>query len=174
MAEGGMINEEVSMHDAEEDHAEHPHEPMDDMEMAPAESDYMEEHDAAQYAEGGEISPEDEEEMEHHASIAAAIMAKRKKFARGGEILSEDSMEVSDDDQADLSRNAEEDANMEDKASFDALRKENYSESEGLRKADHPMDSNEHEPAHDEEDVNDRSIVSSIRRKMKSKSPITR
>jgi hypothetical protein len=126
--------------------------------------------------------PNEEEEMEHGASVAAAIMAKRKKYARGGEILkdskspnSDAAMETHEDaDQADLSRNADEDQNLEDKASFDALRKENYSESEGLRHMDSPMDSNEHEPMHEEEDINDRDVVSAIRRKMKIKSAITR
>lgn len=166
MAEGGMINDDVSMRMSEEDGAEHPAGlESDNDEISPPQDEYM----ASRFAEGGEVS---EEEVEHAASIAAAIMARRK-FARGGEILSEDSMEVSDDDQADLSRNAEEDANMEDKASFDALRKENYSEKSALSDASSPSDSNEHSPEHDEEDVDDRSVVSAIRRKMK-KSPITR
>lgn len=170
MAEGGMINKAVSMRDAEEDMDEHPAGEMSDNDqMKPSDEEIMANH----FAEGGEIDAEDEMAIDHAASIAAAIMAKRR-YARGGEILSEDSMESDDSDQADLSRNAEEDANMEDKASFDALRKENYSESDALEAADHPMDSNEHSPEHDEEDVNDRSIVSMIRRKMKAKSPISR
>jgi len=166
-AKGGMINEEVSFHDSEED--EDPDmSPIRESYNSPAEDEFMAEH----FAEGGEVSPEDEEEIEHAASIAAAIMARRK-MARGGEILSEDSMESDDSDMVDLDRNAEEDANMEDKASFDALRKENYSESSALRKSQ-PIDSNEHSPEHDEEDVDDRSMVDAIRRKMKAKSPISR
>ena len=123
-----------------------------------------------------EDQPYSEEEIEHAASIAAAIMAKRRQMARGGEILSEDSMESTDDDQADLSRNAEEDANMEDKASFDALRKENYSESDGLDALDQPHDSNLTGDSEEEDSENDRdrSIVSAIRKKMKSRSPMTR
>lgn len=165
MFEGGAVSQEAS----EENHAEHPYEPKDDMEEAPPESEYMADH----FARGGEVDPEEEMAIDHAASIAAAIMAKRK-FARGGAILSEDSMESDDSDMADLSRNAEEDANMEDKASFDALRKENYSESDALEESSHPEDSNLHSPEHDEIDVHDRSIVSAIRRKMKSKSPISR
>lgn len=133
------------------------------------------------YAEGGEAHefddiPLDEEEIEHAASIAAAIMAKHRKMARGGAILSEDSMETTDDDQADLSRNADEDANMEDKASFDALRKENYSETPGLNQLDNPTDSAQHGDSREdeEENIHDKDIVSAIRRKMRIKSVISR
>lgn len=167
MADGGMINEAESMRDAEED--EDPEiSPIRESYDSPAKDEFMADH----FADGGEVGVS-EQELEHAASIAGAIMARRK-FARGGEILSEDSMESDDSDQADLSRNAEEDANMEDKASFDALRKENYSESDALEESTHPEDSNIHEPEHDEEDVDDRSVVGAIRRKMKSKSPISR
>lgn len=166
MAEGGMINDDVSMHESEEDGEEHPAGlESDNDEMAPAKDEYM----ASRFADGGEVQ---EEEIEHAASIAAAIMARRK-FARGGAILSEDSMETSDDDQADLSRNAEEDANMEDKASFDALRKENYSESPALRQANNPKDAAMHGDEEEMESHDKHDMVSSIRRKMK-KSPITR
>lgn len=126
------------------------------------------------YADGGMI--DNEEELEHAASIAAAIMMKmRKKMAEGGEVNGRDSIYAHpEEDQADLSRNAEEDANMEDQSSFDALRKESYSESEGLEALDQPHDSNLRSPEHDEEDVDDASIVSAIRAKMKRKSPISR
>jgi hypothetical protein len=168
MAEGGRINEVVSIKDADEDMEPAVHDPMDsEMSDEHAMDDHMQ-----MLAEGGSAS--DEDEMEHAASIAAAIMAKRKMMARGGAILSEDSMESDDSDQADLSRNAEEDANMEDKASFDALRKETYSESDTLSKMDQPEDSNEHSPEHGKEDVDDADIVSAIRRKMRMKSAITR
>lgn len=123
------------------------------------------------FAEGGSV--EHERDIMEAASLAAAIMARRK-MARGGEILSEDSMETSSSEMSDLNRNAEEDANMEDKASFDALRKENYSESSALDEANHPEDSNMIEPEHEEMDVHDDSIVSAIRNKMKKKSPIAR
>lgn len=144
--------------------------------QGPAVPDMEREHNNGRrpYAEGGSIH--EEEEMEHAASLAAAIMSKRKKFARGGAILSENSMESDDSDQADISRNAEEDANMEDKASFDALRKENYSESEGLEHMDSPMDSGQHgdEREDNEENINDSDIVAAIRRKSKIKSAISR
>lgn len=164
----------------EEDRVEHPHEPMDDMEMRPSEEEYM----AGRFAEGGmahemDDQPEDEEMLEHDASVAAAVMARRKKMARGGEILedspdilSHDSIYSDDSSQADLSRNADEDANEEDQLSFDALRKENYSESDALM--DQPEDSNEHSPEHEEMDVNDRSLVDRVRSRMKAKSAITK
>lgn len=120
------------------------------------------------YATGGEV----EREIEEAASLAAAIMTKRRKMAEGGEISSHDSIYSDDSSQADISRNADEDANEEDQLSFNALRKENYSESEGLEQLDQPMNSNE--MGHELEDENDQSITGSIRRKMKTKSPITR
>jgi hypothetical protein len=143
------------------------------------------------YADGGMV--DNEEEIEHAASIAAAIMMKMRmdredgmsgskdmdsaeNYADGGYINGEDSIYSDDSDQADLSRNAEEDKNMEDQSSFDALRKENYSESEGLAKLDSPRDSAQHgDPREDqEENVDDASIVDAIRRKMRIKSAISR
>lgn len=126
--------------------------------------------DTAMYAEGGEI---EDQAIEHAASIAAAIMAKRRKMAEGGEIHSHGSMDTHEDaDQADLSRNADEDANEEDQASFDALRKENYSETDGLEALDQPTDSNTH--GHEADDEHDKSISAKIRSKMRKRSAITR
>lgn len=172
-AKGGMINKAVSMSSAEEDRVEHPAGLEEDNDqMAPSESEIMADH----FAEGGEVDNEDE--IEHAASIAAAIMAKRRKMmmAEGGEILSHGSMDSDDSDQADLSRNADEDANEEDQASFSALRKENYSESAGLDLLDSPRDSAQHGDMREdnEENIYDSDIVSAIRRKMKMKSAITR
>lgn len=180
MADGGMINEEVSMHDAEEDEVEHPaHLEEDDDQMKPSEDEYMSGHFAkggmiddemdatasnpasrldAGYgkvimkADGGEISPEDEQMDELHSSIASAIMAKRRKMAEGGEV--------------DLSINADEEPNHEDQESFEALKKENYSESAGLEKLDQPSDSNLH---HVMLDSDEHDMISAIRRKMKSR-----
>ncbi len=135
------------------------------------------------YAQGGEVNehmemmdqPEPEEEQEHDSSIAAAIMRKRR-MAHGGEIHSHGSMDSDDSDMADLSRNADEDANEEDQASFDALRKENYSETPGLSQLNQPHESNEHNDPREEheENIHDRSTVGMIRAKMRKKSPITR
>lgn len=163
--------------DMEEPHSEH-----DEMYHDNMHDDSTEDSDTmGRSASGGMDQPEDEAEEMHAASLAAAVMARRKKMARGGEIihdseepLSHGSMDSDDSDMADLSRNAEEDANEEDQASFDALRKENYSDSEGLRHMDSPEDSNEHEPEHEEMDIHDRSVVGQIRSKMRKKSAITR
>lgn len=151
------------------------------------------------YAQGGEISihhdmddePQDEADIMHEASLATAIMADRNRkakqysdsdvddemyMAEGGDIHSHGSMDSDDSDQADLSRNADEDANEEDQASFDALRKENYSESEGLRQLTNPTDSTMMDDPREDEEENDhdRSIVGQIRKKMRVRSPITR
>lgn len=147
----------------------------DDMDMNPAHGKYS--------ADDSEDQPDDES-IEHDASVAGEIMAKRRKYSRGGEIMEEsepnlsaDSMEThEDEDQVDLSRNADEDQNMEDQASFDALKKENYSESDGLKKLNQPDDSNlkGDDEESDSENEHDGSLVDQIRRKMKQRSPISR
>lgn len=118
-------------------------------------------------AEGGvarEMPIHLDEDEEHPESVADGVMRKRKnnankehpaigetdslfdfpkKMADGGEaIRSKDSIYSDDSSQADVSRNADEDANMEDQSSFNSLRKENYSDSEGLAQMDSPRGSN--------------------------------
>jgi len=143
-------------------------------------------------ANGGEIghSPDDSEDQpmdeadeEHHNSIAAAIMARRDRLhaeidsgahdldsavrmAEGG-ILSHDSIYSDDSDQADLSRNHDEDANEEDQLSFNALRKENYNSSN--LDVENPSDSGEMGDSEESDSENRHDMISSIRRKMKSK-----
>ncbi len=217
-AKGGKINEVEPMHLAEADEVEHPEGLEEDNdEMAPSEEVIMADH----FARGGmahdmDDQPEPEEEIEHHDSIAAAIMAKRDRlhamidsgaadmdhaaeakmasggtvesgspdmnYADGGEVMgkkdglftfprekkessikSRDSIHSDDSNMADLSRNADEDANEEDQLSFNALRKENYSESEGLRQLNNPEDSAEHG---DDIDSDKHDMVSAIRSKM--------
>lgn len=154
-AKGGEINNEVSMQDAEMDNDQHPAGLESDSDMM-GDSHAMDDH-MQMLAEGGEL------EEDHADSICAAIMAKRAKMADGG-ILSHDSIYADDSSQVDLKRNAQEDANEEDQTSFNALRKENYSESEGLDQLDQPMDSNEHGHELSDEDAHD--MVSRIRSKM--------
>lgn len=175
-------------------------------------------------AEGGEVSPPSEEEIDHAASIAAGIMAKRRMMAEGGDIFSgkqrndfetgvhktahsidpergrsvaginaeghyetgsninkraarKEHRKVLNESQnmpkpklyaeggaVDLSENADEEPNHADEYNFEALKKENYSESEGLDALDSPDDSNEHdvEIEHDHHDM-----VSAIKAKMK-------
>jgi hypothetical protein len=93
----------------------------------------------------------------------------KRRYARGGEILSEDSMESDDSDEADMARNAEEDQNLEDQASFNALEKENYSESEGLEELTYDTSKS----IGSDIDADEHDMVSSIRRKIK-RSPTSR
>ena len=90
------------------------------------------------------------------------MAAKRKPSA----IRSHDSIYSDDSDQADLSRNADEDANEEDQTSFNALRKENYSESAGLKQLDSPRDSAQHGDDEEEDSENKHDMISAIRSKM--------
>jgi len=103
------------------------------------------------HAEGGML---DEEEMdERHNSLAAAIMARkrRKMMAEGGQV--------------DLEKNnAEESPNEYYRQNEHEALKENYDQD--LWHADDPMDSNEHG---DNLDEDEHDMVSSIRRKMKSR-----
>lgn len=171
-AKGGHVQFDDAM--SNEDH---------EMELNPA-------HDKHS-PDDSEDQPEDEADMEHEDSIAAAIMSKKERsrqysdsdedrmvmMALGGEILqdskdihSHGSMDTHEDaDQVDLSRNADEDANEEDQASFDALRKENYNESDGLRKLDQPRDSNLKGDDEESESENKRDRVSRIMSKMNAK-----
>jgi hypothetical protein len=162
------------------------------------EDDYNPAHDEHS-PDDSEDQPQPEEDEEHHASITAAIMAKRARMhaeiasgahdedmaaehddnmmAEGGEILEDDadihskgSWDTHEDaDQADLSRNADEDANEEDQMSFGALRKENYSESAGLAKMGSPRDSNETGDEEESSSENKRDMISAIRSKMSKK-----
>ena len=104
----------------------------------------------AMMARGGKVSPEDEIEDEHHASIAAAIMAKRKKMADGGEV--------------DLKWNGAEHLNKEDELSFNAARK-NRIMGDDIDEMDQPMDSNE--DARKPHDDDEHDMIGKIRAKMK-------
>lgn len=143
MAEGGPTDYDKETKDMEDeiDHDEDPSVEQEDVSPDLA------------MAEGGEV------ENEAHASLASAIMAKRR-MAEGGMV--------------DLDINAEEQPNNEDDMSFNALKKENYSEQNALDEATDPMDSNMDEPKHDPVDVHARGLVDAIRAKMKKKSPISK
>jgi len=90
------------------------------------------------YAQGGSVSDQ--------------IMRRKKMYAEGGEV--------------DLSENADEEPNHEDDLSFNALKKENYSETPGLDDLDYDTDRS---VGHDlpDEDENSGSIADRIRRKAK-------
>jgi hypothetical protein len=108
-----------------------------------------EDDDATMMAEGGEVE-------EHYASIADAILAKKRRAsAQNG--------------RADVSLNAVEEPNNLDDDNYDALRKENYSESAGLDQLNSPEDSNTHGRTLSDEDEHGESLVDSIRRKRKNR-----
>lgn len=164
MAKGGMINEEISMHEAEEDKVEHPtHLEEDDDQMKPSEDEIMSGH----FARGGEVSPEDELEEERHNSIAAAIMAKRDRMHAmidSGAMDEDDAVHgYADGGEVDLSINHDEQPNNEDQMSFEALKKENYNSS-NLDKSQ-PRDSNLIGDDREEESENKHDMISKIRSK---------
>jgi hypothetical protein len=148
MAKGGMAMQHAN--ESNPSSPESPHEEMHIEDAAIRMNERERQRDMLAYGGNPKL-----EESHKSPSVSEAIMRKRKMYAEGGEV-------------ADVSRNADEDPNMEDQMSFEALKKENYSESEGLDELDSPMDSNEHgdDIAADEHDM-----VSQIRRKMKSGRP---
>lgn len=101
-------------------------------------------------AEGGEVE-------DHYDSIADAILAKKRRASKAN------------DDMADVSLNATEEPNNQDDLSWDALRKENYSETPGLEALDSPMDSGQHGDTLEDEDEHGGSLVDAIRRKSKKR-----
>lgn len=123
------------------------------------------------YARGGEVDPPSQEDYAD-LDIIKKIMMKRRMLAEGGSVDDLAPMKISKhkdvmDSQADVARSAREDQNHEDDQSFNALRKENYSEQDGLDALDQPMDSNEHGDDLEDADEDNRSLISAIRKKMK-------
>jgi hypothetical protein len=104
---------------------------------------------------GGKIG--DEEDEEHHASIASAIMARRQKMAEGGQV--------------DIEENAEEQPNEYYHENEDEVLKENYDE--GMHSYHSETDDEDGRILPDE-DEHENSMISAIRRKMAAKSPISR
>ncbi len=112
-----------------------------------------------------EADAEREAEIEHHASVAASIMAKRR-MANGGVV---DTLDPKHEDDAalpegavDIDDNGREMPNPMDHRNHDIL-SDNLDED--LMDVDQPMDSNEH-AADIEKDKHD--MISAIRRKMKA------
>jgi hypothetical protein len=127
------------------------------------EQDMMRRHamERASFASGGEVTnpklQQSHLEPDESDSLVQEIMKgrQRKKMADGGQV--------------DLEGNSEEDLNNEDQMSYQAGGKEQYD----LRQLNkQPMDSNEDGDSReeDEENINDKSDVEQIRRKMKAKS----
>ncbi len=166
-ANGGMINEDVSMHDAEEDEVQHPAGLEEDNdEMSPAKDEYM----ANRFAEGGMIDdmdqPEPEEDEERHNSIAAAIMAKKDRESRlnSGSKDEDRMIMMAEGGQVDIDSNNEEQPNSYYARNEHAALKENYDKDmDGISQ---PMDSNLHGDEHEKDMENVHDMISSIRSKM--------
>lgn len=149
------------------------HDEMDKDAHGPDVPDMEREHSNGRkpYARGGEVSPDEEQDMEHEDSIAAAIMAKKAR-ERGHEAGMSDSdidemVMLYDGGEVALESEHMEETNNEDQMSFEALKKENYNSSD--LDMDQPMDSNEHSPEHEKMDDHDEDMISEIRRRMKHK-----
>lgn len=112
--------------------------------------------DEQNLAKGGTVRDHDDESEGHYDSITSAIMAKKRKakmMAEGGMV--------------DLDENAREGGNTLDELNYEAYKKENYAEENGLSALGQPEDSNEH--GHELSDEDEHDMVESIRRKMKAK-----
>lgn len=124
-------------------------------------------------AEGGSIEreemmqPEAEAKEERHASIAAAIMAKRHAAAKLNSDSDMDEMVLmAEGGMVDIESNGREEPN----AFYDrnkAILKENYDE--GMEDAEQPMDSNEHGDAREDAESDPHDMVDKIMRKRKAK-----
>lgn len=141
----------------EEDEVEHPAGlESDNDQMSPPEDEFMADH----FAEGGEVDsmdqPDEEAEIEHAASIAAAIMAKRKMMAEGGQV--------------DIESNEEEQPNGFYRQNQEAL-KEHYGDD--LDDMGQPEDSNLTGDFREDERSDRHDMIGKIMKKMK-KSPISR
>lgn len=200
-AEGGEINNEIPFDEAEEDRLEMPFEPKDDEEKSPEEKDFMSDEMEGQFAEGGEIhhemdeQPEDEEDEDHESSIAATILARKarqemldsgsededeaERFAHGGQ-LGADEDELDDrrfahGGRADIESNEEEEP-------YGKLMNELEEESlehhygDDLDAMDQPEDSNEigDDEESDDENEHDEDVVDRIMRNMHKTSPMVR
>lgn len=164
MAEGGSVNHVLSIEDADQDMDQHPEGLEDDNDqMKPSDSEIM----SNMMAEGGmmedEVRPDrgfgkviiknakggmidDEMDMDHEDSIAAAIMARKDRMmAEGGQV--------------DIDSNNEEQPNGYYEQNEDAVLKENYDKD--MDDMSQPMDSNEHGHELSDEDAHD--MVSKIR-----------
>jgi hypothetical protein len=116
---------------------------------------------------GGDMDSWDDDG--HEDSIAAAIMARRDRLHAeidSGAHDLDSAVRMAEGGEVDLSLNADEEPNNEDQMSFEALKKENYSETPGLEELDQPHDSNEHGDEREDESENKHDRVSSIRSKM--------
>lgn len=158
MAEGGSVEMEYGSK-PEEDEVVHPEGlESDDDSMSPAQDEYM----ANRFAEGGEV------EEDHHASVAAAIMAKRDRMHAvidSGAMDEDDAVKMADGGMVDIDSNNEEQPNGYYNRNEDAALKENYDSD--MDDVSQPMDSNEMGDSREDESENKRDMVGSIRARMK-------
>lgn len=182
MAKGGMINDEVSMHDAENDMDEHPAGLESDNDMM-GDEHAMDDH-MQMLADGGDVdSDEAVKKMAPGTSVSGMINDEEDKmcrpYAEGG-MIDLDEMEedkhasiaaaimakhhkMADGGMVGIDENAEEEPNQYDYQNEAAL-KENYDED--MDDINESMDSNEYG---DDIDSDDHDMVSQIRRSMRSK-----
>lgn len=163
MAEGGEINEAVSMHEAEKDHVQHPKGLESDNDQI-GDKDAMLDH----FADGG--MAHDEIEDEKHSSIASAIMAKRDRMHAmiDSGALDEDhaANAYAEGGEVDIESNAKEQPNRYD-ARNAAILKENYDSD--MDKVHEPRDSAQYADIHEESEENKHDMIAKIRSKMNVK-----
>lgn len=171
-ANGGMINNVLSTKDAEEDNVQHPAGlESDNDQMKPSDSEIMSDH-MQMLADGGmahemDDQPSEEAEIERHASIAAAIMAKRDAARQDAGSPTEDKATMmAEGGQVDLDMNSEEQPNKYYSRN-QAILKENYDSD--MEDVTQPKDSNETGDARESEQSDKKDMVSAIRSKMAAK-----
>lgn len=152
-AKGGMVNDVLSIEEADQDNVQHPDGLEEtDSSMSPAKDEYM----AQKFAEGGEV------EMDHEDSIAAAIMAREaRQMKLDSDSAIDHEMMMADGGMVDIDSNGEEQPNMYYSRNKEVL-KENYDSD--MDDVSQPMDSNEHGHELSDEDAHD--MVSKIRSMM--------
>lgn len=159
--EGGT----VSQKDSEYDGVEHPAGlEEDDDQMSPAHDEYMGGKEPM-LAEGGML--ESEEEIEHHDSLAAAIMAKRKMMSQDSDSDEDHMVKMAEGGQVGIDENAEEQPNGYYGRNEHAALKENYDSD--MDDVSEPTDSNEMGDSREMSEENEHDMISHIRSKMKSR-----
>lgn len=138
-------------------------------------------HAFDKYADGGEVGnpklQQAHKKMDRQPQSIAKMIMRRKQMAEGG-VVEDDDLNLiyknpKQEGEADVEWNAREHQNLEDQLSYEALRKENYSEQAALDESDHPWDSNEHGNSPDPRDEPDQhDMVGQIRKKIKYKRQI--
>lgn len=163
-----MITNLVSTHAADQDNLDEPMNLEADKDMsAPNMHEYMADHFAKGGAIGEDMQPEEEAGMEHHDSIASAIMAKRAKMHAhidSGALDEDDAADhmYADGGEVDIMDNGhEETADAEYTKRNHAALKENYDMP--IEDATQPADSNEHGDTREDDESDKHDMISKIR-----------